>query len=199
LKNTWHTVREPASEFEEAAQKTAMWQGMERLDRKEKEEIEAIDRALAKMDEGHYGRCEKCRRDIEIKRLKVLPSTNLCKRCAKQQEMHGREIPVKDDVLNDEDLPVAYDDMDDEALPSTIFDKVENDGRIGTEDLEISCEDGVVYLNGSVTNEFEHHLLTDLLEERMALHDVVDNLKIEGKRLDEDEDQDEEEELLRGA
>lgn len=67
LKNTWHTVREPASEFEEAAQKTAMWQGMERLDRKEKEEIEAIDRALAKMDEGHYGRCEKCRRDIEIK------------------------------------------------------------------------------------------------------------------------------------
>jgi len=112
--------------------------------------------------------------------------------------MHGREIPVKDDVSRDEDLPVAYEDMDDEALPSTIFDKVENDGRIGTEDLEISCEDGVVYLNGSVTNELERHILTDLLEERMALHDVVNNLKIEGKPLDEDEDQDEEE-LLRGA
>jgi RNA polymerase-binding transcription factor DksA len=188
LKHTWDTVREPVSEYEEVAQKSAMWQGMDRLDRRKKEEIEAIDRALAKMDLGHYGHCERCGRDIEIKRLKLLPSTNLCKRCAKRQEMGDRD--VRDDLLDeDEDLPLAYEDMDDEALSSAIFDKVQEEGRIETEELEVSCEDGVVYLNGSVANEMEHRLLLELVEDRMALRQgVVDNLKIGLEPLDEEED-----------
>jgi RNA polymerase-binding transcription factor DksA len=190
LKNTWDVVREPAAEFEEAAQKSAMWQGMERLDRKGKDEIEAIDRALEKMDDGRYGCCERCRKDIEIKRLKVLPSTNLCKRCAKRQELSNQGLSFEDD-LEDEDIPPPYEDMADEDLTSAIYEEIEEDRRIEVEELDISCEDGVVYLNGSIANEIEHRLLTELIEERMGLHEVVDNLKTEQKILHEDEEEDE--------
>jgi len=193
LKHTWDKVREPVSEYEEVAQKSAMWQGMDRLDKRTKEEIQAIDRALAKIDLGHYGHCERCGRDIEIKRLKVLPSTNLCKRCAKRDEMGDRDM--RDDLVDeDQELPLAYEDMDDESLSSAIYDKLEEDGHIETEGLEISCEDGVVYLNGSVANEMEHRLLLELVEDRMALRQgVVDKLKIGLEPLQEEDD---EEDLL---
>jgi DnaK suppressor protein len=43
--------------------------------------IEEIDRALAKMDEGVYGVCEKCGEAIPKERLKALPHAALCVRC----------------------------------------------------------------------------------------------------------------------
>ncbi|MDP8987556.1 MAG: TraR/DksA C4-type zinc finger protein [Actinomycetota bacterium] len=43
--------------------------------------IEEIDRALAKIDEGSYGVCEKCGEAIPRERLKALPHAALCVRC----------------------------------------------------------------------------------------------------------------------
>ncbi|MBW3548495.1 MAG: TraR/DksA C4-type zinc finger protein [Actinobacteria bacterium] len=43
--------------------------------------VEEIDRALAKMDEGIYGVCEKCGEAIPKERLKALPHAALCVRC----------------------------------------------------------------------------------------------------------------------
>lgn len=40
--------------------------------------MEKIDKALAKMDEGTYGLCDRCGRPIEKARLKALPYANLC-------------------------------------------------------------------------------------------------------------------------
>jgi RNA polymerase-binding transcription factor len=40
--------------------------------------IERIDKALARMDEGTYGLCERCGKPIEKARLKALPYANLC-------------------------------------------------------------------------------------------------------------------------
>ncbi len=40
--------------------------------------MERIDKALAKMDEGTYGLCDRCGRPIEKLRLKALPYANLC-------------------------------------------------------------------------------------------------------------------------
>jgi DnaK suppressor protein len=39
---------------------------------------ERIDKALAKMDEGTYGLCDRCGKPIEKLRLKALPYANLC-------------------------------------------------------------------------------------------------------------------------
>jgi DnaK suppressor protein len=40
--------------------------------------MDRIDKALAKMDAGTYGLCDRCGRPIEKLRLKALPYANLC-------------------------------------------------------------------------------------------------------------------------
>ena len=43
--------------------------------------VDEIDRALAKMDAGTYGVCERCGKDIPKARLKALPYASLCVAC----------------------------------------------------------------------------------------------------------------------
>jgi RNA polymerase-binding transcription factor DksA len=46
------------------------------------EKLQAVEQALSRIDEGRYGRCERCGHEIESERLELLPSTSLCARCA---------------------------------------------------------------------------------------------------------------------
>lgn len=43
--------------------------------------IEDVDRALAKMDDGTYGRCDHCGEEIDRSRLEALPAARLCLDC----------------------------------------------------------------------------------------------------------------------
>ncbi len=45
-----------------------------------------IEKALAKLEEGQYGVCEGCGEQIQPKRLKARPFTNLCIECAEELE-----------------------------------------------------------------------------------------------------------------
>jgi RNA polymerase-binding protein DksA len=44
-------------------------------------ELEELDRALQKIDEGTYGICESCGQEIAAERLEVLPGTRFCVEC----------------------------------------------------------------------------------------------------------------------
>jgi RNA polymerase-binding transcription factor DksA len=46
------------------------------------EEISLIRDALKSIDEGHYGRCKACGKLIDRNRLRALPQTTMCVRCA---------------------------------------------------------------------------------------------------------------------
>jgi DnaK suppressor protein len=46
------------------------------------ERFDEIERALARMDRGDYGRCVMCRGDIGYSRLVAMPTTNKCADCA---------------------------------------------------------------------------------------------------------------------
>ena len=48
----WQDLQQPEVEFEETAQKEKMSQGLDRLSDQELAEVQAIDAALHKMDEG---------------------------------------------------------------------------------------------------------------------------------------------------
>jgi RNA polymerase-binding protein DksA len=48
--------------------------------------IDQVDRALARIDEGTYGSCERCGRPIEAARLRALPRTLLCTDCKRREE-----------------------------------------------------------------------------------------------------------------
>ncbi len=55
------------------------------IENKEAELVD-IDRALEKIDEGTYGKCENCEADIPRKRLKALPFARLCIGCKQREE-----------------------------------------------------------------------------------------------------------------
>ncbi len=46
------------------------------------ENLREVDAALARMDDGSYGRCESCGGDIAEARLEAMPSAVLCMTCA---------------------------------------------------------------------------------------------------------------------
>ena len=74
------------SEVEERGQEENMVQWLDRMDVRMKIQIEAIDRALVKVESGQYGRCEVCGKDIPPSRLEVLPSAAMCLSCAEAWE-----------------------------------------------------------------------------------------------------------------
>ena len=47
--------------------------------------IAAVDRALAKLDEGSYGVCDRCGRVIPEERLEAVPWVALCVRCSAER------------------------------------------------------------------------------------------------------------------
>jgi len=51
--------------------------------------LEEIERALAKLDDGTYGKCDHCAAEIPLERLQVLPQATLCVRC-KSKRAKGR-------------------------------------------------------------------------------------------------------------
>lgn len=48
--------------------------------------IAQIDRGLEKLENGTYGRCDNCGKEIGEERLSVAPSANLCIDCKRLQE-----------------------------------------------------------------------------------------------------------------
>jgi DnaK suppressor protein len=48
--------------------------------------IDQITRALTRIDEGTYGKCERCGRPIDAARLKALPHASLCMDCKRREE-----------------------------------------------------------------------------------------------------------------
>ena len=52
-------------------------------------EIAQIDEALRKMQEGTYGECELCGKEIPWSRLEALPYATTCIACKQRQELEG--------------------------------------------------------------------------------------------------------------
>ncbi|MCA9874671.1 MAG: TraR/DksA C4-type zinc finger protein [Ardenticatenaceae bacterium] len=52
----------------------------------EQEQLEQIEAALQRLDDGTYGRCARCGQSINPERLEVLPYATLCITCQRQQE-----------------------------------------------------------------------------------------------------------------
>jgi RNA polymerase-binding protein DksA len=74
------------SEVEERGQEESMVRLLDRLDGRAKAEIEAIDRALVKLEAGQFGRCEGCGKGISQPRLEALPAAAMCISCAEAGE-----------------------------------------------------------------------------------------------------------------
>ena len=57
-----------------------------RLKERESKLMKKIRRALERLEEGDFGICEQCGREISEERLKARPMAALCTKCKKRQE-----------------------------------------------------------------------------------------------------------------
>lgn len=51
-----------------------------------RQELEAIEEALLRLEGGTYGLCESCGQPIEPRRLEVMPETPFCRNCMSLKE-----------------------------------------------------------------------------------------------------------------
>jgi RNA polymerase-binding transcription factor DksA len=72
-------------EAEETAQKEAIADVLAILDETEQREIQAINRALARIELGEFGACEVCGKEIEVERLEAIPWTTVCSKHARTE------------------------------------------------------------------------------------------------------------------
>lgn len=67
-------------------------------------QVQAMDSALQRYEEGKYGICEHCQKEIPMERLEALPYTTVCTECSRQEEKEEQHSlhrdPVEDELLN---------------------------------------------------------------------------------------------------
>jgi len=73
-------------EMETEGQEENLNRLLDRLDERSKAQIAAIDKALARIDDGTYGICADCGAAIPESRLAALLDTETCMRCARERE-----------------------------------------------------------------------------------------------------------------
>jgi DnaK suppressor protein len=184
LKDEWQDVNYSEIEFADRAQQENTYQHLEGLDEQGRREVQVIDRALDKMQAGDYGSCESCGQDISARRLQALPWARLCRQCVQRQE---ESLPAEETESGEERKLTVFEPessqdlegMSDEELLELIHERIHDDGRIETSELEISCEDGVVYLEGTLPNELQYNILLGVLQDSLHLEEIVDNLRID--------------------
>ncbi|MDA8164831.1 MAG: TraR/DksA C4-type zinc finger protein [Desulfobacteraceae bacterium] len=180
LGDSWANLHAPEIEFEEMAQKEVIAQGMDQLDDQERKEFQSIDLALRKIETGTYGICENCGRPIRFERLQALPWTQYCNDCA-----GGAEIPSAPPAMIEEEaeaeassLPSEYQGLSDDQIEEVIWDELREDGRVDLQELEISSQDGVIYLEGALPSQEERHILIEIIEDNLGFREVIDHLLI---------------------
>ena len=72
------------ADFEEQAIELENDQVLDALDNQIRAEMKQIEKTLAQMDEGAYGKCEECGKPIAEKRLAALPYATRCIGCEEQ-------------------------------------------------------------------------------------------------------------------
>ncbi len=73
------------SNFADTSQVTAERGETEALARELSDALADVERALGKLQDGQYGRCERCGKEIAPARLEAVPAVKTCIACASAQ------------------------------------------------------------------------------------------------------------------
>ncbi|MGB1271021.1 MAG: TraR/DksA family transcriptional regulator [Endozoicomonas sp.] len=79
-------TRKNSADWSEQAQERENDEVMDALGNEATLELQKINRALDRMDEGEYGDCTACGAQIPEGRLEVMPYADLCVKCAESKE-----------------------------------------------------------------------------------------------------------------
>jgi DnaK suppressor protein len=165
------------SELEERASEDRVARLLTRLDDRGKHEIELIDLALQRISAGSYGVCVACRHDIPLARLRALPATPHCVKCASKAEV--RSIPEEEAERLPGRAPSDIGVLSDRELEQDLWEEIRADGRVDLDELRIVCRRGVVHLAGALPSQAERQILLGLIKDVAGLEDVVDRIEIQ--------------------
>lgn len=59
---------------------------LSRLQGRDRQQLEEIDAAQARLEAGRFGICERCREPLHVKRLRMMPTARYCAPCQDQSE-----------------------------------------------------------------------------------------------------------------
>jgi len=77
-----HTDEPAEKDFSEQATQNENNEVQDYLGNSARTEIGMIKQALSRIESGEYGVCQVCGEPINIERLKVIPYSNMCVKCA---------------------------------------------------------------------------------------------------------------------
>ncbi|MDO9417435.1 TraR/DksA family transcriptional regulator [Pararhizobium sp.] len=80
-----HDVKEPLDkDFEEQAVQAENDEVLDGLGNAARTEMEMVKQAIVRIDKGQYGLCQVCGQPIGKERLKAIPYSSMCVKCASQ-------------------------------------------------------------------------------------------------------------------
>jgi len=83
-----------AHEIGEDAASSMMASILERLDGRERHELDEIEAAQARLEAGAFGVCESCHRAIPLARLRAIPTARTCAICQTRMEAAAQPASV---------------------------------------------------------------------------------------------------------
>jgi DnaK suppressor protein len=182
IENRWRETSEPAIEVEEEAQRATMTLPYDRLDESGRRTIEQIDIAVNNILTGDFGICENCEDEISLKRLEAVPWTRLCIDCAGDLERKPKVVESAEksfETSESSKLPGEYQGLSNDQILTIVHEQIEKNGRIDTEDLDISLRHGVLYLEGTIAGGPEHQILLKLLGDVLGFSAILDHLVVD--------------------
>ena len=178
IDRSWRSLNEREIEFEETATKESLVPFLDRLDEMDKQQLDAIDRALGRLETNIYDTCEACGGRISHRRLEAMPWTTKCIACATEED-RGPRGRIEVELLQAAELPEAFEGMSDEEVEEAVMDAVRTDGTVAGEDLRITCRDGVLLLEGLLPDKRHHSRLQQIVYDVLGFTEVEDMITID--------------------
>ena len=60
-----------------------------------------------------------------------------------------------------------------------VWDELKTEDRVDTEELEISCRNGVIILDGFLPGRKEHSILLGIIQDMLDFNEVIDHIRID--------------------
>ena len=176
----WGELHDREIELEEQAGKEYLAAELYRLEDRDVAEIEGIDRALHLLETDSYGFCESCGEPIAAKRLQAVPWAFLCLACLQERERRPVSLPAEEII--EREPPAPPEDLaglTDEELGEVIRERLDNDGRVVLDELEIHVRNGMVHLEGFLPSKAANHIMMQIVQDDLGLRTAVNRVKID--------------------
>lgn len=174
------------SELEGRAQQEAMARLLDRVQERDRRELEEIQRALAKIPAGAYGWCESCRDPIPLARLQAIPEARRCRDCEEVAERAALAAAKPFAPRAHRPMPGEYADLDDAELAEVVRERIRAHGDPDLLEIEIRCHGGVVRLAGEIPSDRQRQILLQIVGDGLGL-EVLDRLRVRGLAPELDE------------